>query len=410
MRGAYRRVGPRLHVRSIARGHARFQVLNEDGSLAQEMASKNLILNSGLDMVRTRPWVENFEYCVLGSNATPTTDLGGSTTAAQAGTTVTLVGGSFVFTDTATDAGKIIRWNSAQQARIVSVTTPTSVEVDVTQVVPAGLFSVYRTNQTVAVMTEIQRGNNYVTAGGGCGLSTVGNVISNKRTFDFPLEVGTVTYREVAFSNSGVAADPIFSRIRLPSDLVLVVNQRVRVIYTLEVTLDPDTPVVGAANVVGWPVAPSVNTDGSQQVQLIALKYVDPATGASVEDPSAGISLEPSADGADCAVFLSNSSAALAGFGSAADRTGTATYLKTNTDIDPLTVTAGVGSLEKEVLLDVGEGNRTDWRSIGFGTESGLIHPYVTTGFVFVFDQDQTKDNLHTLELRFLFTWERDLS
>lgn len=410
MRGAYRRVGPRMHVQTKAKGFATLQVLDENDCVVQEQSARNLILNGGLDGVRLRPWVDNFTHCVLGSNATPTSEASGATTASQSGTTVTLVGGTFAFTDTATDAGKTIRWNTTQQARIVSVTTPLIVEVDVTQAVPAGLFNVYNTQQTVAVMTEIQRGNGYVTAGGGCGSTLAGNILSHKRTFDFPLEVGTVTYREVAFSHSATPGDPIFSRIKLPTDLVLVVNQRVRVIYTLEITLTPDVIEATTANVVGWPVAPSVNTDGSQQLQLVALKIVDPATGQSEVDPANGISLEPSSEGIECAVFLSNSNAPLASFGASGDRSGTANFVKTDTDIDPATVTAGYGSLEKEVVLDVGEGNRTDWRTIGIGTEDAPIAATTTHGFVFVFAQDQTKDNLHTLELRFLFTWDRDLA
>lgn len=410
MRGFYRRARLNMNVDTRARGKAVIQVLDADLNLLQEVEVKNLILNVGIDAVRARPWVQNMEYCVVGSNATATSDPSGATQAVQSGTTVTLTGGAFVFTDTATDAGKIIRWNAGSEARIVTITDPTHAEVANSATVANGLFTVYRTNQTVLNMTEIQRSNTYVTAGAGCGTTIVGNVITHKRTFDFPSEVGTVTYREVALSHSATPGAEIFSRIRLPSDLTLVVNQIMRVIYSLELTLGPNTQVAKAADIIGWPVAPATDTEGDEQVQVIGLATVSAVTGATTVGVGTGISLEPSSVGADCAVFMSTVSTALAAFGSAVDRTGTSPAIKTDTAIDNDTVTAGVGNLDKVATFLVGEGNRTDWRTLGIGTEAGAVHPYVVTGFAFVFDQAQTKDNLHTLELRFNFTWGRDLS
>lgn len=54
---------------------------------------------------------------------------GGDTTAEQAGTTVTLVGGNFRFVDTATDAGKLIKWPGGATATVVTVTDSTHAEV-----------------------------------------------------------------------------------------------------------------------------------------------------------------------------------------------------------------------------------------------------------------------------------------
>ena len=71
MRGAYRRARLDLTVQTHAKGHAVIQVLNPDASVAQELSIDNLILNGGLDMVAVRSWVQNFEYCVLGSGSTP---------------------------------------------------------------------------------------------------------------------------------------------------------------------------------------------------------------------------------------------------------------------------------------------------------------------------------------------------
>lgn len=411
MRGAYRRVGKPIQIHSTARGHAQCQLLNEDGSVAQEMSAPNLILNGGLDMVKVRPWVDNITHCVLGSNTAPTSTSSGSDLLDWAGTTVTLSKSYDTYNMAVGDTIVCVAgFGVTHRGRIVGFNSSVEVEVDFSVPMPINFtFTVYHTSQTVADMTEIQRTNNYVTAGGGCGTTITGNLVKHKRTFDFPVEAGSVTYREVAFSPSGTGADPIFSRIRLPSDLVVVANQRVRVIYTLEITVNPAIGVPGPADIIGWPVAPSDSTVGIQQVQLIGLRRVDPTTGGGLLDLTTGESLEPCHENGDCAVFLSNDGTAPAPFGSAVDRVGTGNFVADYTEIDPSSMTAGYGKLEKYVVIDVGDANRTDWRSIGIGsgTKSSPTKPYTMNSFVFVFTQNQTKDNLHTLEIRFLFIWDR---
>jgi hypothetical protein len=410
LRGAYRRAPVRMRMQQFAQGAATIQTLNEDGSLAQQMHVRNLILNTGLDMVRTRAWVSNFEYCVLGTASTATSVTPtGTPAASQSGTAVTITNGSFSFTDTLTDAGRTIKWGSGEESRIVTVTDPTHAVVTPSQNVSSGPFVVYFTNQTAATMTEVQRTNNYVTGVANCGTTIVGAALAFKRTFDFPTEVGGVTYREVAYSHSGSAAADIFSRIKLPVDLTLVAGQRVRVIYTLTLTATPSALVSKTANIVGWPVAPSTTTDGTDRIQLLGFAQID-STGATWNTP-AQLSLEPSSVGSECSIFLSTVSTAPADVGSSVDRTGTSPAVKTDTIIDPASVTSGVGYAEKVVTFDIGDGNRSDWRSLGFGKHDGMdSFAYVDTGYVFVFDEAQTKDELHTLEIRFEVSWAGTLA
>jgi hypothetical protein len=59
----------------------------------------------------------------------------------------------------------------------------------------------------------------------------------------------------------------------------------------------------------------------------------------------------------------------------------------------------------------VSEGDRTDFRSLYIG-----YHPSVVIGadtaqvLTLVFDEAQTKDNLHRLDVVVTYTWDRDLS
>lgn len=409
MRGAYRVAPQKVRINAAARGRAVVQVLNADGAVDQEVAANNLILSVGIEGLKTRSWAASMENCVLGTGTTATSEAGGTSTADQNGQAITLpVSTGFTFNaDLVSDVGKIIKWASGQRARIISVesTTTATAYVGHSQTVPAGAFTVYAAQQTISDFTEVRRDATLHTAGSGCGTSIVGNVVTHKRTFDFPAEVGSVTYNEIGLSHSSAPGGELFSRIKLATGLSVVALQSVRVVYTLDLTIDPDTSVGKAADITGWPVAPATDTQGDEMIQLIGLARINASTGATEEDVTAGLSLEPYATGEDCAIFLSNSGAALALFGSAVDRTGTGTAVKTNTALDPEADFLYEGYCEKYAVFAVGEGNATDWQSIGVGKANGGAQPYVISGFVFVFDQDQTKDSLHTLELRFAYTW-----
>lgn len=402
LRGAYRRARVPLKVRMKVKGRVEAMIVNPDGQIAQKVEGDNLVLNQGLDGIATRKWCDTFLYCAAGSNGTPTSDSSGATQASQSGTTVTLTGGAVVFADPA-DIGKVIKWNSGPTARIVSITSTTSAEVDETQTVASGLFTIYRTNQT-SLGTEIQRTNNYLTGIANCGTSRSGNVFSHKRTFDFPVESGSVTYREIGFSHASGAGANLFSRIKLSTDLTLVASQVLRVVYTLQLTVSPDTPVGKAANILGWPIAPSTTVDGDEQIQYFGLSGVN-TSGATVALDDGGYVNEPSEETTAYA-FLSTVTTSPAAFGSATNRTGT-TPAQQVVELDDYVSLSY--SIDKVTTFDVDEALSTVWRTIGLGRKESSFESYVSNTFVFVFDQNQTKDELHTLELRFTYTWNREL-
>jgi hypothetical protein len=405
MHGTYKQVLFPLRLDFKARGRAKIQVLNPDKSVVREFEQNNLILNQGIDGIAVRNWCDSFLYCCAGSGTTPTADSSGGTTAAQSGTTVTLTGGSFTFTSTLADAGKIIRWASSSQARIVTVTDGQHAVVDVSQTVGAGAFTVYRTNQT-GLTAEIVRTNNYVTGGGNCGTTlTGGNIFNHLRTWDFPVEVGSVTYSEIGFSWSGTVGANLFARIVLGSPVSLLAGQTLRIIYTLNVTVGPITPNFKAASVIGWPVLPATDTNGQEQIQYYGLSAVD-TTGLTIAYDAGNFVNEPSAT-AGVQIFLSTVGTAPATVGSAINRTGVSPADK---NVTLTTYVANSGTLDKYCVFLTTEANATTWLTIGLGRSDMSFLPYVNSTFVFVFGSAQTKDNLHTLEIHFSMTFGVDLS
>ena len=360
---------------------------------------RNLILNNGMDSVAVRTWAEQFTIASAGTGITPTSRTAGTATAAQAGTTVTLSGTGITFD--AGDVGNMIKWGTTEEARIVTYTSPTQVEVTPSQSVSDGAFVIYHTNQT-DLTTQVKRTSTYLTGAGNCGttVDTGTGTVKLRRTFDFSAEVGTVNYTEVALNWHLVNPNTAFSRILLPSAVPVNAGQQLRLVYELQIVMSPTTPVVFSAAVSGWPVAPSTDTQAQQQIQYAGLNQV--ATNGT--SGSSNLSNEPS----DASyVFISPSSTALASFNSCVDRSTSAAQISS-------TLSAYVAlsfSRDKTSTFPVGQANGTTWRSIGVGT-SGIPPVYSSnnSGFVVLFDQNQTKANTQTLTFTFRNSWSRVLA
>lgn len=423
-------------TRQSAKGRFRCQVLDAETMrvVRDHGWQKNLILDQGLNQVASYAWCDLFLVAAIGTGNTPTEDDSGASTANQSGTTVTIDSGPFVFA--LTDEDDLIRWDSGEEAKIVSYTDPTHVEVSNSATVGSGEFTIYRVSQT-GLDTEIKRSINtstdqpkYVTGSGNCGSTLVGNTLTSKRTWDFPTESGSATYRELGVSYSGVGGNNLFSRVVLDTPVGLTAGQILRLSYELSVTMTPNTPQAATASIGGWPIAPSVTTDGDQQWQRIGLSSVNTsgttepydgggycnepafAAGTSFSVPT-GAAVAPfttnySVNGA--VVFLSNVASAPASFGGSVNRsTERATK---NSALGSFS--AGVWTRTKSCTFGLTEANRVDWRSMGIGPSDsapGVDHnATVDSGFVFVFDEFQTKLSTHTLALVFRYTWGRDLS
>ncbi len=224
------------------KGRVRCQVV--DGKTKQVKRDygwqDNLITNRGLDLALTPAAkggieiINAMDYAAAGTGTAPTRYLSGATTATQAGTTVTLSGGSFVFTDTATDAGKMMKWDTSEEAMIVSVTNPTTVVVDRSQNVSADNFTVYQT-QLSTLVSEKKRTNVTLTGVGNTGSDSdmTAGWVRNYKTLDFAKETSDVTYTEVGFAPGSVSGNALWSRILLDTPILVPTDDQLRVTYQL---------------------------------------------------------------------------------------------------------------------------------------------------------------------------------
>lgn len=398
-----------------ASGRYKLSVVNRDGSIAEERPwQKNLILDVGLNRIAVTSWVGCFATACAGTGGTPTSDDSGAVTASQTGTTVTLSG-----TLAAVSAGKLIKWDSGEEALVVSG-SDTTWEVDRSQSVSSDEFTVYRVDQT-KLATWVKNTGTFLSgsANNGTVITPGTGTVALKRTFDFSIEVGSVNYSEVGVTWSSAATDDpdVFSRILISGGAVTVLEgQQLRLVYELTITCSPATaaePIT--ADIDGWPVAPSVSLDGDQRWQFVGLEQIV-NTGAADNNFSGSVGMEPAVVGGAAAdnwsAGLSDISTAPAAFGSSVNR-GTAS---------PAVAVAGQseayvsGSFERVrfFTLAANQGNGTTFRSIcmGCSTSTGNtgIAAFSNTTFVVVFDEPQTKDDEHLLTVRFRLSWGRDLS
>ena len=374
---------------------------------------KNLILNQGMDEVASRVWCNCFTHGICGTGTQPNTVDSVTDTASQSGTTVTSVGGTVDFT---TDAavGDMIKWDGGAEARITSVTSALIVEVTPSQSVGSDLYTIYKTAR-VGLQIETKRTSTYLSGAGNCETVQSGTTLQNRRSYDFTTEVGNVTYTEVGVGWAASGPTTVFSRIVLNTPVSLVSGQKLRLVYQLNLTLSPSTPQVKNLPVGGWPVLPSVNTDGQECIQKLGISSVG-SSGTTAT--FAGVVAQVLDPGATNSVSfgrmfaLSTASTALSAFGSAVTRATTAflcSVAPTNSSYTPLSF-----QLDVSTVFQVADAVSAALRSICMGARNsaGSQEPYDANhqAFTFLFDQVQTKTNTQTLTFTVRFTWTRVLA
>jgi hypothetical protein len=407
------------------RGRIRCQVLDaHTKEVVRDYGwQNNLILNQGMNnygnLVYTKGWADAFLYCVAGTGSTkPNKNSSGATTAAQATTTVTLSGGSFLFTDTATDAGRMIKWDTLEEAMIVTVTDTTHAEVDRSQTVSAGTFVAYNT-QLVGLETEVARTNNYVAGVGFCEFQvSPANMVRSRRTWDFAAEGGSPhTYTEIGFAQIATVAANLFSRVYLLTPIAMLSGQQLRIIYEIFVTYTPAAPRSKTASITNWPVAPSVNTDGAEAIETFFVGAVaSNGQTTAVNSISTNGLGSPSYDlelAAASRIVLSTTSLAL----SAAPVPNALVELQTGATCAVVGTAAVASSYvansftrKKTWTFATTEANRIDWRCVAIGNSFFSTFTHFWSVFRFLFAQVQAKDNLHQLKFEFTWTWSRVLA
>jgi len=404
------------HTHTHASGRARWLIVDSKTKkiVRQSDWNNNIILNNGMDAVAARAWCTNFEYATVGTGAVPTYRTNGTVTATQSGSIVTLSTTDTTFS--AGDVANMLKWTggNSDERRIVSTLNGT--QVTVTPATPdansgaASTFHVFHTNQT-GLTVEVKRSNTYLVSAPNCQSVLSGNLLRHRRTYDFTSEASPITYREIGFSWASSGANTHFSRIVLASPPALIAGQQLRVVYDLNLYISPAIPNAVSSNVSGWPVAPAVNQNGTQQFQRIGLSGVTALNGVTGDFDIARQVSEPSNSHTTSERFwISTSSAAVTAIGIApVDRNLASAGLQTNAAAPDTYVSLNFYR-DKFGIFTVGQANSTQIRSIGVGSNSnGAFSEYQNYGYVFVWDSAQTKDSEHTLTFRLRQTWSRNL-
>ena len=378
----------------------------------QDEWQKNLILNQGMDDIYTYSIVTLMTYGVAGSGTRPNSIDGGTSEITQSGATVYLnvnTGLSDFTSSTSTYAarvqvGDVLKYANNSESMVSAVDVGGfNLTVSPSYTFTSGqTFVIWKTSQA-GLESEIKRTNTYLVGAGNSETTTAGNVRTHRRTYDFTAEVGSVTYNEVGVARLSSGATNVFNRILLASPVTVDATFQLRLIYDLQTTWTPATPLYNTASIGGWPVAPSTNTIGSESLQVFLTSIVAVADGLStltnaIMDPYLTSNVK---------MWASPSSTVLSAFGSAANRTTNGAV--TAADVTKAAYVAGSYYCDKTGTLTVGQINRTDIRSIGFG-KGTTAYDATNQAYAYVFDQPQTKDSTQTLSFTFRTTWARVLA
>lgn len=386
----------KMHSGNKLSGRFRIQVINSDGTVAHERPwQNNLILDQGLDQCcnGTASLASAFTACAVGTGTTPTyTDSGAITVNITAGTAT--ASASFF---TVGMVGMLLVADTGEEQYITGFTSDTIVSVSGSESVSAQLFTVWAVNQT-GLSSEVKRTTSYLTGAGNCGTTnTVGTGTRVlKRTFDFSTEVSPQNYEELGWSYTATPGSNLFSRVLIAGGTVTVLtSQQLRVVYELTIVVSPITSTPQTPTITGWPVAPAASTDGDYIANAQNFGSDQGGISAVGTAGNSGMggrnqSLEPwgpfqmrLADGSVLPAFN-------AGYSPGTTTTQSSSSLAAYTP----------GNFYRDATSQwiASNGNRTDIRGITV-VDADL---YV---FTFVFDEAQTKDNSHLLEI----TWRRTL-
>ncbi len=403
-------------------GKYKISVVDSNDNVVENFPwQKNLILNQGMDAVPNNTY-QSLMYYAAGGNGTRLNSIYSSDSSASvAGNIIRLVPGilsgsiqsftgSYGGYYSVVQAGDIIKFNDASEAQVLDVSNM-SASLTATNTITTQSFTVWKTSQ-VGLQSEHQRvgASNWFIGAGYCGTTTVNTtssvVTQLRRTWDFNYETASFSYTEVAVGWYNAGNNTIFSRVLLPSPVFIDVNQKLRLLYELDVSSSPTALYPGypfTASIAGWGTGSIVY--GHQSVDTILLEQINvngTPVGYTASEPS-------STSNTLSHIFVSNSSSSYIG----GDKGGSSADLSSTLTIDAYI--PGSYTLYKQGSFTVSQLNRNDLRTIGIGTHySGYPEYYPWnpnfTAFFAVFTENQTKTNIQTLSLSWVWTWGRTLS
>lgn len=386
-------VGFGIHTTAFLR--LRRMAINPDGSIAWERDWKrNLILDAGLDMVAVNRWAQCTAFCHIGTGTNPFQRDSGTTTISVSSLVATASAGYFE----AADVGRLLKLDSGEEYYIASYTDTTHVNLVAGPDAAASEGTVWYVNRTV-LQTEVKRTQTCRTSTGD-NLTSYDGVLrqfTHRRSHLFTAEVGAVTYREIGWGPADNTL--LFSGLVLSGGGdALVAGQQYMVISELVFT---PTPTISTP-------APDIATGGWNSEGDICIETYGSNLGEWAQVSTSGATTAP---GASTAFTMEPADAA--GFVSIwainANFTLVSPMALTAQNAAGANVTMGfVGSYApasftrvKGVVFGVSSANFA-WYGCCIGTN---VHRVCTVKF----DATQTKDNVHTVTVRFTQTWQRTL-
>ena len=227
----------------------KIQVLNPDGSVALSLPEKkNLILNSGLDLVATNTWINCIGVIAIGSGAKTTRRDSGAILLTRVGNVVTASSGFFI----ASDVGRRLKFGSGTggaEANITVYTSPTQVTVSATGAEVAQIGTVWYTTDT-GLTAQIER---FATGRTGV-FSTAGKAVVNTYTFTRAAAVSNITVTEIGWAPG--AGGNLFGNDSVNGGVgvAVLIGQQLQVTVAISVAPSPTaaavaltTPITGVA-------------------------------------------------------------------------------------------------------------------------------------------------------------------
>ena len=392
-------------IHQTVRGRFRAQVIGPGDLIIRDYGwQDNLILNQGMDGIAGRLWADSFLYACLGTGSDVNFIPSGATTAQQSNVTVTLSGGSLRFTDTPTDAGRMLIWDDGQRAKNVAVTNPTTATVsDSKLVTPAQTFRYFLTTLTGLQTETVRTGDISSRAGYNITTTSLPGTVTMQRTWEFPQEVTQQIYTEVGVSWSATPGNNLFSRM-LPSPAITIdAGFHLRLSYQLILTLSPTSPLSKTVNVQGWPLSPIPNTAGSECLEDWGLAMVDTDGITRPMRTVNNIGIVANEPSAICDALFSQNASAFSSLGSAPLNRWSGTSFSKAAVVDIYTAMSYQNT--KTVRAYGGEANMTGMKSVAIGhlVEPSNFLPTLT----FIFTNGQTKTAPNILRLSYKFIWSR---
>jgi len=380
---------------------------------------KNLILNQGMEHIYSTAIVDQMLYGVSGVGTRVNSIDGGTSQITQSGATVYLKvrTGLTDFTSSAggypaaAQVGDMVQYSNLSESQITAVAaggfnltvSPSYTFTD------GNTFIIWKTSQ-IGLQSEISRSTSYVGGTGNCGSTTVGNVITHRRTYDFPTEISPQSYNEIGIAWATTGATTVFSRILLASPVAIPVGFNIRILYDLQTTWWPTSSIFATASIGGWPVAPSTSMIGTGSLQVFLTSTITTATGASV---TIGGVLDPFytlVSSTALGMWASTNSQSLEVFGSAVNRTpGGATV----TSMTKAAYISDSHYADKTGVFTTAQIVSNSIRSVGIGKyvlSSADPDGAANQVYCFVFNQPQSKFVTQTLSLTFRSSWARTLA